>query len=65
LQEHRTHPPLADLYALPREYYEAGVRHYGFHGLSCEYVVSILPRIAPTDEELMIARHTCALLARA
>lgn len=44
---HRTHPQLADLYALPREYYEAGVRRYGFHGLSYEYVASALPQVAP------------------
>ncbi len=44
---HRDHPLLADLYALPWEYYQAGVRRYGFHGLSYEYVASVLPRIAP------------------
>lgn len=44
---HRTHPQLADLYALPWEYYEAGVRRYGFHGLSYEYVAATLPRVAP------------------
>jgi acetate kinase len=44
---HRTHPQLADLYALPWEYYEAGVRRYGFHGLSYEYIASVLPQVAP------------------
>jgi acetate kinase len=44
---HRTHPQLADLYALPWEFYEAGVRRYGFHGLSYEYIASALPRVAP------------------
>ncbi|MGH7893761.1 MAG: acetate/propionate family kinase [Candidatus Binatia bacterium] len=44
---HRSHPVLADLYALPWEYHEAGVRRYGFHGLSYEYVASVLPRVAP------------------
>jgi len=44
---HRTHSQLADLYALPWEYYEAGVRRYGFHGLSYEYIASALPAIAP------------------
>lgn len=43
---HRTHPQLADLYALPWEYYEAGVRRYGFHGLSYEYVAATLPHVA-------------------
>jgi acetate kinase len=44
---HRTHSQLADLYALPWEYYEAGVRRYGFHGLSYEYIAAALPQVAP------------------
>jgi acetate kinase len=44
---HRSHPLVADYFALPREFYEAGVRRYGFHGLSYEYIASALPRIAP------------------
>ena len=44
---HRVHSQLTDLYALPWEYYEAGVRRYGFHGLSYEYIASALPNVAP------------------
>jgi acetate kinase len=44
---HQTHPPVASLSAIPLKYYEAGVRRYGFHGLSYEYVASVLPKIAP------------------
>jgi acetate kinase len=44
---HRTHPQMADMYALPLEYYEAGVRRYGFHGLSYEFVAGALARAAP------------------
>ncbi|SFI17693.1 acetate/propionate family kinase [Nitrosomonas sp. Nm34] len=44
---HRTHPQIADLYALPWKYYESGVRHYGFHGLSYEYIALTLPKMAP------------------
>jgi acetate kinase len=44
---HRAHPPLSDLYAIPWEHYQAGVRRYGFHGLSYEYVASVLPEIDP------------------
>lgn len=40
---HRTNPRIAQLYALPLEYAEAGVIHYGFHGLSYEYIASVLP----------------------
>jgi acetate kinase len=44
---HRSHPQIADLYALPWKYYESGVRRYGFHGLSYEYIASALPKVAP------------------
>jgi acetate kinase len=44
---HRSHPQLADIYALPWEYYETGIRRYGFHGLSYEYIAAALPQTAP------------------
>lgn len=44
---HRAQPWVNDTFALPRHYYEEGVRRYGFHGLSYEYVTSELQRIAP------------------
>ncbi len=44
---HRTQPPLAQAFALPRELSEAGVRRYGFHGLSYEYIASVLPTRDP------------------
>lgn len=44
---HRTQPPLAQMFALPRTYTEAGVRRYGFHGLSYEYVSSRFRTLAP------------------
>jgi acetate kinase len=40
---HRTIPQISQLFALPLEYYETGVRRWGFHGLSYEYVASMLP----------------------
>ena len=40
---HTTQPRLATLYALPRELEERGLRRYGFHGLSYEYIASVLP----------------------
>lgn len=39
---HRDHPWVNDTFALPRRYYDAGVRRYGFHGLSYEYIVHAL-----------------------
>jgi acetate kinase len=44
---HRGHPDVADRYALPEQFYAEGVRRYGFHGLSYEYIASRLPEIAP------------------
>ena len=41
---HRTQPPVARAFALPREFSETGIRRYGFHGLSYEYIASVLPR---------------------
>lgn len=44
---HRGHPWVNDVFALPREWYDRGVRRYGFHGLSYEYVAGRLADIAP------------------
>ncbi|HXJ77297.1 MAG TPA: acetate/propionate family kinase [Candidatus Methylomirabilis sp.] len=41
---HRTNPDVAQRFALPAGFHEAGVRRYGFHGLSYEYIASVLPR---------------------
>jgi acetate kinase len=41
---HRSNPPLAQMFALPQELSDAGIRRYGFHGLSYEYIASVLPR---------------------
>jgi len=44
---HRGHGPLADHFAIPEELYAEGVRRYGFHGLSYEYIADRLPQVAP------------------
>jgi acetate kinase len=44
---HHTSPELAQMIALPKELTDAGVRRYGFHGLSYEYIASVLPERAP------------------
>jgi acetate kinase len=44
---HRGHPELADRFALPEALYADGVRRYGFHGLSYEYIARALPKVAP------------------
>jgi acetate kinase len=44
---HRTQPELAQMFALPKELHDQGVRRYGFHGLSYEYIASKLPQLDP------------------
>jgi len=44
---HRDHPDVADVYAIPYRLHEEGVRRYGFHGLSYEYIAKTLPECAP------------------
>ena len=44
---HRGHGALADHFAIPLALYAEGVRRYGFHGLSYEYIASALPQVAP------------------
>jgi acetate kinase len=48
---HRSHPWVNDTYALPHELYDEGIRRYGFHGLSYEYVTGRLKEIAPLYEQ--------------
>jgi acetate kinase len=51
---HCSQPDIAQQFALPRKYTDAGVRRYGFHGLSYEYVTSRLPEIAPELAEARV-----------
>ena len=44
---HRTQPEVATLVPLPAEIRDGGVQRYGFHGLSYEYIASVLPEVAP------------------
>ena len=44
---HRNHPAVADCYAIPRALHDEGVRRYGFHGLSYDYVSQRLGEVAP------------------
>ena len=44
---HRTAPEVEQAFALPYSFYEEGIRRYGFHGLSYEYIASVLPQRAP------------------
>ncbi len=44
---HRNHPFVNDTFAIPRRFYDKGVRRYGFHGLSYDYISGEMERIAP------------------
>ena len=54
---HRSHPFVSDTFALPRSYYDEGVRRYGFHGLSYEYIIRTLKKLAPqiAREDVIVA----------
>jgi acetate kinase len=55
---HRTHDAVADYYAIPHQLHAEGVRRYGFHGLSYEYVAKTMPQIAPdTAKGRVIVAH--------
>ena len=45
---HRNHPFANDTFALPRHFYQKGIRRYGFHGLSYDYISGALKQLAPT-----------------
>ncbi len=64
---HASQPPLARLLGLPREFDARGLRRYGFHGLSYEYVVGAFARVAgaPLPERTVVAHlgNGCSLCA--
>ena len=54
---HRGQPAVAELVPLPKAIRDAGVQRYGFHGLSYEYIASVLPEVAPeiADGRVIVA----------
>ena len=56
---HRGHPAVADRFAIPDALYREGVRRYGFHGLSYEYIAGALAERAP---EIALGRIVVAHL---
>jgi acetate kinase len=64
---HRTMPSVAQTYALPQDARDAGARHWGYHGISYDYISRQLPKYAP-DARRVIAAHLgggasmCAML---
>jgi acetate kinase len=60
-------PEMAQTYALPQDVRDAGVRHWGYHGISYDYISRQVPKYAP-DARRVIAAHLgggaslCAML---
>jgi acetate kinase len=55
---HRTQPELAQAFALPRALTESGIRRYGFHGLSYEFIASRLAELDPAlREQRVVVAH--------
>ena len=54
---HRGQPPVAEVVPLPRDLCRGGVQRYGFHGLSYQYIASVLPAAAPeiADGRVIVA----------
>lgn len=54
---HRTMPRVASIVPIPRRYEELGVRRYGFHGLSCAYLMHALAQADPhaADAKVILA----------
>jgi len=68
---HRGQPAVAELVPIPRELRRSGIQRYGFHGLSYEYIASVLPRFAHeiADGRVIVAHlgsgaSLCALRQR-
>jgi acetate kinase len=68
---HRGHSAVASLVPLPREVRQGGIERYGFHGISYEYIASVLPEVAPeiADARVIVAHlgngaSLCALRNR-
>ncbi|MGP6157539.1 MAG: acetate/propionate family kinase [Vulcanimicrobiaceae bacterium] len=64
---HRTMPQVAQIYALPAKARDAGVHHWGFHGISYDYISRQLPRFAPQARRVVAAHlgggaSVCAML---
>ncbi len=52
---HRSMPEVAQTYALPQDVRDAGVRHWGFHGISYEYISRQLPKFVPQARRVVVA----------
>ena len=67
---HRSNPPVAQAFAIPRALSAEGVKRYGFHGLSYEFIARVLPEHTPKANGRVIVAHlgngssACAMIER-
>jgi acetate kinase len=67
---HRSNPPVAQAFAIPRALSAEGVKRYGFHGLSYEFIARVLPEHTAKADGRVIVAHlgngssACAMIAR-
>ena len=54
---HRTNPPVAQAFAIPRALSAEGVKRYGFHGLSYEFIARALPQHSHRADGRVIVAH--------
>lgn len=64
---HRTMPEVAQIYALPKALRDTGVRHWGYHGISYDYISRQVPKYAPAARRVIAAHlgggaSVCAML---
>jgi acetate kinase len=64
---HRTMPTVAQTYALPQDARDAGAHHWGYHGISYDYISRQLPKYAPVARRVIAAHlgggaSMCAML---
>jgi acetate kinase len=64
---HRTMPDVAQTYALPKDVRDTGVRHWGYHGISFDFVSRQIPKYAPSARRVIVAHlgggaSLCAML---
>ncbi len=64
---HRTMPEVAQIYALPQDVRDAGVCHWGYHGISYDYISRQVPKYAPQARRVIVAHlgggaSMCAML---
>jgi len=64
---HRTMPEVAQIYALPKDVLDDGARHWGYHGISYEYISRQIPKFVPKARRVIVAHlgggcSMCAML---